>query len=364
MDISGIPCGSKRILSIHPREALSMKRNMGTVAAVCLTLLVSGCDRILSPLDGSDGHPEWRTARLPEGRRFASVRFLDEKHGWIAGAEGALYSTRDGGETWDRAESGTEQNLTRMEWADGLHGWIAAVNGVLSTADGGRTWRPTLSGVELERFAAMSFVDAETGWVSGSPDGIVYRTVNGGTDWTPLQAGTAERVVDLSFTDRNNGFALGSIAGLLRTRDGGLTWTRTGTPRFCSCVRFLTPLLGFAADNVMLSSLFEDRASIFRTEDGGETWTESAFPEALTVWRIEFTDPVAGVAMAGGLDSWSGEASDWVRTGDVVRTKDGCRTWVSIGKLTGASKFVDFHAIDGGRVFLITLSGELGCVRF
>jgi photosystem II stability/assembly factor-like uncharacterized protein len=304
------------------------------------------------------------TARLPAGGRFASVRFLDDNRGWIAGGQGALYSTRNGGETWEPAESGTAENLTRMEWADGTHGWVASVNGILSTEDGGRTWHPSLSGAELERFAAMSFVDAETGWVSGSPDGIVYRTVNGGTDWTPLSTHTAGRVVDLSFTDRNNGVALGSIGGLLRTGDGGSSWTPVSTPRFCSSVRFLTPLIGFAANNTIASSLYMDRAHVFSTSDGGTVWAELPFPDAQTIWRIEFTGPNTGFAMAGGLDSWSGEASDWVRIGAVYRTGDGCRTWTPVGGEPAPADVVDFHALDGRSVFLITRSGELRSVRF
>jgi photosystem II stability/assembly factor-like uncharacterized protein len=79
-----------------------------------------------------------------------SVFFLNENRGWVAGANGTIRTTNDGGTTWQQQQSGTKSQLNSINFlADGQHGWIAGNDGlILSTEDGGATWVHRTQGVE------------------------------------------------------------------------------------------------------------------------------------------------------------------------------------------------------------------------
>lgn len=70
-----------------------------------------------------------------------------------------------------------------------------------------------------------SFPDSAHGWVGG-PYGLILRTTDGGASWTQQFGGdyALPPILSLFFHDANNGWALG-YSTLLKTTDGGETWT-------------------------------------------------------------------------------------------------------------------------------------------
>src|SRR6516225_2172886 len=71
----------------------------------------------------------------------------------------------------------------------------------------------------------VSFTDANTGTAVGF-GGTILRTTDGGASWTRQSSGTTETLLGVSFTDANTGTAVGSGGTILRTTDGGASWTR------------------------------------------------------------------------------------------------------------------------------------------
>ncbi len=68
-----------------------------------------------------------------------------------------------------------------------------------------------------------SFVDAKTGTVVGYY-GTIVRTTDGGNSWTIQTSGTTQNLWAVSFADVNNGTAVGEGGTILRTTDGGGFW--------------------------------------------------------------------------------------------------------------------------------------------
>ena len=68
----------------------------------------------------------------------------------------------------------------------------------------------------------VSFTDANNGTAVGS-DGLILRTTDGGANWTNQTSGTTSFLNDVSFTDTNNGTAVGENGTILRTTNGGTT---------------------------------------------------------------------------------------------------------------------------------------------
>src|SRR5262249_10185488 len=130
------------------------------------------------------------------------------------------------------------------------------------TTDGGATWTPQLSGTTNSIFA-VSAVDADTAISVG--DATLMRTEDGGASWTAQP--TAAYLEAVSFVDRNTGWAVGG-SSILHTTDGGATWTLQFSEAFDSlqAVSFVDATTGWAVGRM---------GTILNTSDGGATWTST-----------------------------------------------------------------------------------------
>ena len=99
-----------------------------------------------------------------------------------------------------------------------------------STNDGGETWQAAL----LPDIGALGFINADTGWLLGSLDDplapSLYKTEDGGKSWTAIASlgwNTSTPWHKLNFVDDMNGWVatIGQANGtLVFTADGGKTW--------------------------------------------------------------------------------------------------------------------------------------------
>ena len=147
--------------------------------------------------------------------------------GWAFGEQGALFTTRDAGETWTRLRSPTRRLLLGGVFVDDDRGWVVGAGAtIIQTSDGGDTWyQSTLPGVDKSvRFNATSFSDNRVGWAVGSA-GSVYRTTNGGRTWQKQESGVEVDLSDVKFVDAQEGWAVGAEGTIIHTIDGGGHWT-------------------------------------------------------------------------------------------------------------------------------------------
>ena len=128
--------------------------------------------------------------------------------------------SHDGGDSWTSARAGYGR-LDDVDLVSAARGW-AVGDDVYRTADGGSTWQLLTTGAPGP-FAAVDFVDADTGWIAGA-GGTILRSDDGGASWTPQSSGTTAALHDLAFFDRSAGWAVGAGGTLLRTANGGETW--------------------------------------------------------------------------------------------------------------------------------------------
>ncbi|MCM2373336.1 WD40/YVTN/BNR-like repeat-containing protein [Aporhodopirellula aestuarii] len=135
-------------------------------------------------------------------------------------------------------------------------------------------------------------------------------------DWVVTATGTDASLRGLSAVDDRVVWASGSNATVIRTRDGGKTWTPCGPKGFGDlefrCVHALE-------EDVACIASAGSPAVLLRTDDGGASWEEtyrasspSAFFDAMRFWDskrgIAISDPVDGKLL-------------------VVETSDGGQTW-------------------------------------
>jgi photosystem II stability/assembly factor-like uncharacterized protein len=178
----------------------------------------------------TDGGERWQRIDIKGvdvDARLVRAIFSRGGRGWAFGEEGAIFTTRDGGNNWTRLQSPTRHLLLGGIFIDEDRGWIVGAGAtIIQTSDGGETWYqsrlPQTTATPI-KFAAASFVDNRLGWAVGS-GGAIYRTTNGGRTWQPQISGVANDLYDVKFLDPLEGWAVGAEGTIVYTNDGGLHW--------------------------------------------------------------------------------------------------------------------------------------------
>jgi len=136
---------------------------------------------------------------------------------------------------------------------------------VLLGGDGG-DWAEGRSGTEAT-LTAVFFHDERLGWAVGH-DGVILRTQDGGASWTTARSAPEEEkpLLDVWFSDARRGFAAGAYGLFLESSDGGATWT----PRkVLEDDRHLNALAGGADGNLFVAG---ESGLLLRSSDGGRTF--------------------------------------------------------------------------------------------
>lgn len=184
--------------------------------------------------------------QLPFGGDKTGIGFLDALTGWVTGSFPLngyvfLYITHDGGATWNRQtflfspDKASTQISTRPPTFFTATEGILPVSFVTETAssldfyvthDGGATWQSTTPLAASATIADV--IDMEHGWASDGT--LLYVTSDGGQHWAKLApGGDFQHVTRLDFVSGSIAWAIGAIGShvpsLLKTMDGGKTWT-------------------------------------------------------------------------------------------------------------------------------------------
>ena len=145
------------------------------------------------------------------------------------------------------------------------------------------------------RYDDVFFVNADTGWAAGGPNGWIRKTVNGGASWT-LQYTSPQYLRSIEFMNADTGFA-GSLNGqLYRTTNGGGNWTDIAAN--------MTPppqgICGLSAagnDVIYACGLWAAPAYIYKSTNAGNAWSYTNMSGLATrLVDIHFTHPDTGFA--------------------------------------------------------------------
>jgi len=107
-----------------------------------------------------------------------AIDFVDENVGWIAGSNGTLEKTTDGGENWYKITINKNQHFDKIDFLNESIGW--AIGGsfdipvIRKTSDGGLTWFEQLTNIG---FSDLYVIDENNVYAVGS--GTIYKTTNG-----------------------------------------------------------------------------------------------------------------------------------------------------------------------------------------
>jgi len=241
------------------------------------------------------------------------------------GQRGHILTSDDIGRTWQQADVPVSSDLLAVHFPTAEAGWAVGHDGVvLHSADAGRTWQRQLDGRALgELLAAAYSQGSDAKWFAEAKRFAAQGAEN------PL--------LDVCFQDARNGHVVGAFGLVLRTADGGKTWT---------------PLL-HAADNPKGLHLYAVRrigdAVYIAGEQGtllkwdGSRFATLASPYAGTLFGLVGNERAV---LAHGL------------RGNVVRSTDGGRSWAAVP--TGVGVGLTASAVDAlGRFVIVSHAGHV-----
>src|SRR5579864_1283999 len=269
-----------------------------------------------------------------------------------------VYKSTDAGATWQMIglEDGGQVARIQIDPRDPDRVYIAVqghafgpnvTRGVFRSKDGGKTWEKVLfinertGASDLAMDSKDSRVLYATVWSgelkpwglpSGSPDGGVYKTVDGGDHWTKLAGGLPQGAVGrigiaVSASNPNRVWALvGDVpeGGVFRSDDAGAAFTRVNTDRnLTGRSSYYAHIFSDPKDEHVVYAANRD---FYKSTDAGVTFTPMPMPHGddHALWidpgdtriMIAGNDGGATVSVTGGA-SWSSQLNQ--PTGEMYR---------------------------------------------
>jgi photosystem II stability/assembly factor-like uncharacterized protein len=142
---------------------------------------------ILRSADGEN----WQQLPSPVSSMLTRVRFLDARHGWIVGYDGAVLGSDDGGASWKLLHyDSNARALHDVLFTDARHGIaIGAYGTMLTTDDGGAHWAeaaPMLTDLALHLNAIVRLGDGSL--LIAGERGLLAHSTDGGASWRLLKS--------------------------------------------------------------------------------------------------------------------------------------------------------------------------------
>jgi photosystem II stability/assembly factor-like uncharacterized protein len=285
--------------------------------------------------------------------------------------------------------------------------YVNGQGGIFSSIDGGQNWTYFQTIFNTSWFLDIDFPSKLVGYTCGGTNfgthtNVIAKTIDGGASWDSLtsNAYSGYNFEHIEFLNEDLGFVSGDIPFILKTTDGGSSFTQINLPNNSS----VTSISFNSISNVILSTFKYNGQnskiySMIRSTDLGTSWTE-VYTDTMTgvsglnrrrINEIFFVDDNYGFAVGGNglfLKTSDGGVS-WVKSfihpfnnlsgvhfitkdigyinnaGGIYKTIDGGDNWTVqnisplsiIGKISFANDTIGY-ALGGSGIYKTTNGGE------
>lgn len=276
----------------------------------------------------TDGGASWTILGKELVGDLVSIKFITYDVGFALSERGDVLKTTDGGSNWNRKQKINSKFLLSSDFESNLTGWAISDIGngvkeskVFKTTDGGESWFEQFSDSTV-RLKCISKIFGGRVAVAGYA-GVFLVSTNGGATWERKTTGTQSDLNYIYFLNGQFGY-LCHTTGLLRTTDGGESWTPTTLTGNCTCIQFVTGQIAYCSSD----------ENLYKTVDGGSSWT---YVGKATKSKFYFFYENLGYIISN--------------IGHVSTTKDGGKTWSESPRLT-FGYINDLVPYDDGTFFI------------
>lgn len=242
-----------------------------------------------------------------------------------------LYS--DNATTWVQAQVPVSSDLTALAFPSARQGWAVGHEGVvLHSSDAGKTWTKQLDGRQIAAIVLKQYGNP------ANPDDPEAQRLKQDAELFAAQ-GADKPLLDVWFADERTGFVIGAFNLILRTEDGGQTWTswqdRVDNPRSMHLYG-LRPAAG---------TLFmvAEQGLVLKLDAASQRFVKVELPYEGTLFGL-LGD--AHLVLVYGL------------RGNALRSLDGGASWSTVD--TGIKEGITSGLIvDDGSILLASQTGQL-----
>lgn len=151
------------------------------------------------------------------------------------GDSGHVIATTDAGKNWLLLSTRRSESVQRIVFPNpttgyalaGVSGAVVRPNLVMKCGEGGTGWSLVHEFPTTTVLNGIAFIDTETGVVVGKDETgpMILKTTNSGTEWKQVYHGKWGQLTNVQFVNQMEGYAVGTEGIILRTMDGGDSWT-------------------------------------------------------------------------------------------------------------------------------------------
>lgn len=246
----------------------------------------------------------------------------DDPNTIIAGTDGGLYKSTNGGDTWTGINTGLATYQFYAMCNDYLNGNVAyggtQDNGT-NKYTGTTTWSAVLGGD-----GAYCNVDFNNSSIiyAGTQRGAHYKSTNGGASFTSIQSGISgsgawvtPRVMDPT----NSSILYTGTTMVYKTTNGGSSWSAISS---ALSSQYISTIAVAPSNTQVIYVGYENNGQVWKTVNGGTNWTScySGLPyRYITRVAVHPTDPNTVFVTVSGYG-----------TGHVWKSTDGGSTWSNV----------------------------------
>lgn len=217
-------------------------------------------------------------------------------------------------------------------------GFAIVTHLLFETNDKGDSWNQKSEFLGAKQIEFLG----NTGFIVGV-DGLVIKTTDGGVTWSTLDTGIANDLNSISFIDGNT-LVLGGENSIQITTDGGSTWQSMDT----TLPGYQETMLTSYFQSIMIGHSVGSSGRIYKTTDGGTSWTTTQPVGAFrpTVGVIQFISETLGYASGKSME--------------LYRTTDAGDTWTEVNTGIAYDSYYAIYFIDENNGYI---AGEYGLIQ-